>query len=278
MSDASQSGVTIPAVGCGNILHVLGTPLLVTSYDRFLTDSLGLARGSRPVAVDFANTQVVTLRRSETRFRERTGHLDFYLPDGMPLVWCLNRQGAGLADRVYGPEFTRRCLTASPAGVRHYLLGGSEECGARLRKVIRGWNPGCEVVGWFHGRCDADGRMDPAGEEALLAELRRLEPDYIWVGLGTPKQQFWMHRCRDRLERGLLLGVGFAFDLHAGLKPDAPMWMQRRGLTWIFRMWSEPLRLGPRYLRFNTLFLAYLLADGLRGRAFAPPGDSHPKR
>lgn len=273
VSDASQNRATVADRRCGELRHVLGTPLLVTSYERFLVDSLRLARGAQPVAVDFANTQVVAMRRGEPRFRELTSHLDFYLPDGMPLVWCLNRQGANLFDRVYGPEFTRRCLTASVPGVTHYLLGGTEECGAKLRSVIHEWNPACEIVGSFHGRCDAEGRLGSASEETLLAELNRLEPDYIWVGLGTPKQQLWMHRYRDRLKRGLLLGVGFAFDLHAGLKLDAPMWMQRRGLTWIFRMWSEPRRLGPRYLRFNSLFLWYLLADGLRGRAFAPPRD-----
>jgi len=256
-------------VDCGEVRHVLGTPLLVTGYDRFITDSMRLARGARAVVADFANTQVVAMRRSESQFRRQTANIDFFLPDGMPLVWCLNRQGANLSDRVYGPEFMRRCLTASKSGTRHYLVGGTEESGAKLQATIHRWNPKCDVVGTFHGRCDSAGRIEPALEQGLLVELNRLAPDYIWVGLGTPKQQLWMHRCRDRLRRGLFLGVGFAFDLHAGLKPDAPIWMQRRGLAWLFRLWSEPRRLAPRYLRYNSLFLWYLLIDSWHSRAFA---------
>jgi N-acetylglucosaminyldiphosphoundecaprenol N-acetyl-beta-D-mannosaminyltransferase len=271
VNEATHNQASPAGFDCGAVRHVIGTPLLVTNYDRFHADSLRLTRGSRAVAVDFANTQVVTMRRSSRKFCALTSPVDLYLPDGMPLIWCMNRQQASLTDRIYGPEFMRRCLTASSPGVRHYLMGGTEECGAKLRATIRGWNPACEVVGSFHGRCDAEGRIDPALEQATLDEINHLRPDYVWVGLGTPKQQLWMSRCRDRLRGGLLLGVGFAFDVHAGLKPDAPMWMQRRGLAWLFRLSSEPRRLGPRYLRYNGLFLWYLLCDGLRGRAFLPP-------
>jgi N-acetylglucosaminyldiphosphoundecaprenol N-acetyl-beta-D-mannosaminyltransferase len=123
-------------------------------------------------------------------------------------------------------------------------------------------------VGGYHGRCDAAGRLDPADEIRVIGEINRLSPDFIWLGLGTPKQQAWVHRYRPALRRGVLLGVGFGFDVNAGLKPDAPAWMQRTGLGWLFRLAAEPRRLLGRYCKCNTLFLAYLLWDGLRGRAW----------
>ena len=249
-------------------LQVLGTPLLLTTYDELCAFCRELAEQPRPVALEFANTQVIALRRHDRRMREVTDAYDYFVPDGMPLVWCLNRAGAGLKDRVYGPTFMRRFMDTAPAGSTHYLLGGSAECGARLRDLFGQRNPGARFVGAFHGRCGADGRLEGDAERAVTEELNTLAPDFIWIGLGTPKQQGWVARHKGVLRRGVVLSVGFAFDANAGLKPDAPAWMQRAGLTWLFRLVSEPLRLGPRYVRFNSIFLFYLLADGLRGRAW----------
>ncbi len=249
-------------------LTVLGTRLLVTDYAALAGRCQDWARQPRCVALDFTNTQTVTMRRHEPEFRALTDSFDHFPPDGMPLIWCLNRAGAGLRDRVYGPTFMRRFLESVPAGFTHYLVGGSEECGNRLREVFARANPGIRFVGAYHGRCGADGRLPAGDEERVLAELDRLAPDFIWLGLGTPKQQAWVHHYKPRLRRGVLLGVGFGFDVNAGLKPDAPPWMQRAGLGWLFRLASEPGRLFGRYLRYNSLFLAYLIRDGLRGRAW----------
>ena len=249
-------------------LQVLGTPLLLTDYDRLAQSCLEWARSSRCVALDFANTQIVTMRRDDPEFRELTSAYDFFPPDGMPLVWCLNRAGARLRDRVYGPTFMRKFLSTAPNDASHYLLGGSVECGAKLRQIFQGINPGLRFVDGFHGKCLLDGRLEGPAEERILADLERLSPDFIWVGFGTPKQQAWVKQHKHRLRRGVILTVGFAFDVNAGLKPDAPSWMQRLGLTWMFRLGSEPRRLGARYFRYNFLFLWYLLADGLRGRAW----------
>jgi N-acetylglucosaminyldiphosphoundecaprenol N-acetyl-beta-D-mannosaminyltransferase len=171
----------------------------------------------------------------------------------MPLVWILNRRGAGLRDRVYGPAFFRRCVAATPAPIRHYFLGGSQRCLERLIGNMKELNPGLVVAG------ARNGYFGPGDEAAILEEIRRVDPDFIWVGLGTPKQQDWIHRHLPQLRRGIVLAVGFAFDVNAGTKKDAPGWMQKLGLTWFFRLLTEPLRLGPRYLKYNTLFLWYLL-------------------
>jgi len=247
---------------------VLGTPLLATDYSGLGAKCRDWLRQRPTTALEFANTQIVVLRRHDSEFREQTDAFDFFSPDGMPLVWCMNRAGAGLRDRVYGPTFMRVFLTDVPGETTHYLLGGSEECGERLRNFFSALNPGLKFVGGFHGRCRADGTLEGAAEQEVVDEINRLAPDYVWIGLGAPKQQLWIRRHKQLIRRGILFSVGFAFDVNAGLKPDAPLWMQRLGLTWVFRFWSEPRRLGPRYLKYNFLFLWYLLRDGVRGKAW----------
>lgn len=237
---------------------VLGTPLELTTYEALTQRLQVLAREPRTVAVDFTNTQIVTLRRHDDAFRRITDGFDFFIPDGMPLIWCLNAQGAGLRDRVYGPTFMRHCVLSSPAPFTHYFLGGSESCLTSLKQSFLNQNKNVRVAGSHHGY------FPPEQQEQILEEINRLSPDFIWVGLGTPKQQAWIHKYRQRIAHGVLLAVGFAFDVNAGTKPDAPLWMQRAGLTWVFRILSEPKRLGPRYLKYNLLFTWYLLRDGLR--------------
>jgi N-acetylglucosaminyldiphosphoundecaprenol N-acetyl-beta-D-mannosaminyltransferase len=218
--------------------------------------------------MDFANTQIVTMRRHEPAFRELTSTYDCFSPDGMPLIWCLNRAGAGLRDRVYGPTFMRDFLTTVPPHYTHYLLGGSAECGGKILRIFSEKNPGLKFIGAFHGKCHLDGRLEGAADTEVVAEINHLSPDFIWVGFGTPKQQAWLKTHKHLIRRGVILTVGFAFDVNAGTKPDAPLWMQRLGLTWVFRLLSEPKRLGPRYFKYNFLFLWYLLGDGLRGAAW----------
>ena len=233
---------------------LLGTPLVATSYDELIAHVHDLARRGGVHAVDFTNTHIVTLRRQDARFREITSQFDYFIPDGMPLIWCLNARGAGLRDRVYGPSFMRKCLEASPAPWTHYLLGGSAECVETLRAKF---SPSAQIVGARHGY------FSPDEEAKIIDEINQLAPDFIWIGLGTPKQQEWIYRHKTAIGRGVVFAVGFAFDVNAGLKPDAPPWMQRAGLTWLFRACSEPGRLLTRYLRFNTLFLYYLARDAI---------------
>ena len=244
-------------------IPVLGTRVAVTDYDGLsnqLVQMIGNA--ARPVAVDFANTQIVTMRRHDPVFAKLARCIDLVVPDGMPLVWAMNAKGAGLKDRVYGPTFTRRFLASCPQGMTHYLVGGSEECGRLFRERMKSLNPTLEFVGGYHGPCSPDGVLDDECE--VLSDIKTKRPDFIWVGLGTPKQYGWIARTKPLLDHGILLAVGFAFDVNAGMKPDAPVWMQQRGLTWIHRMASEPKRLAGRYLKWNSLFLAYSARDALR--------------
>ncbi|EEF57265.1 WecB/TagA/CpsF family glycosyltransferase [Pedosphaera parvula] len=253
-------------------LNLLGTPLLATTYEELGAKCLEWASGPSCVSMEFANTQIVTMRRHEPDFLEKTSKYDYFIPDGMPLIWCLNRAGAGLKDRVYGPTFMREFLSKVPKQYTHYLLGGSEECGSRIKEIFQKLNPGIQFVGAFHGRCGLDGILDGNSEQMVMADLARLSPDFIWVGFGTPKQQAWTRKHKQLIRRGVILTVGFAFDVNAGMKPDAPIWMQRLGLTWVFRLLSEPKRLASRYAKYNFLFGWYLFWDAIRGKVIKRAG------
>jgi len=258
---------TPPELSRPRSLGVLGTPLTVTDYAGCFSECQRLAALGRSVAVEFTNTQIVTMRRHQPEFRATSAVFDAFIPDATPLQWCLNYQGAGLRDRVYGPTFMRYALERSPATLTHYLLGGSESAGAELRRRFEARNPNLKIVGAHHGKCSADGALEE--NERVLAEINTLNPDFVWVGLGAPKQERWIFRNKALVRRGVVLSVGQAFDVNAGLRADAPAYMQRLGLTWLFRLASEPRRLLGRYVRYNSLFLFYLGWDGLRGRARA---------
>jgi N-acetylglucosaminyldiphosphoundecaprenol N-acetyl-beta-D-mannosaminyltransferase len=243
-------------------IHLLGTPLQATDHEEWIRFCQARSRHPGVVAVDFTNTHIVTLRRADGAFRQLTDSMDYFVPDSVPLKWCLNLKGAKMRDRLYGPDFMKRCVMASPAPITHYFLGGSEECLQRLRDNFRKTQPELKLVGWRNGY------FSEAEAPAIVAEINRLSPDFIWVGLGTPKQQAWIQRWKAEIRRGVLFAVGFAFDANAGTKKDSPLWMQHAGLGWLYRLLTEPARLGPRYLKYNSLFLWYLLADGARGRAY----------
>lgn len=203
--------------------------------------------------IDFTNAHVVTLRLVDERFRDLTEHFEHFVPDSSPLTWCVNLASdeKKMPDRVYGPRFFQLCVDNSPAIVRHYFLGASQACLEDLLGRIQTRNPVLSVAGSHHGYFGKE------EWEKVLDRIHAADPDLIWVGLGTPKQQEFAHWLRGRLKSGVVLLVGFAFDVYAGWKPDAPRWMQRIGMTWFFRLMSEPRRLFGRYLKYNSLFLIY---------------------
>ena len=207
----------------------------------------------KPTIVDFTNTHITVLRLTDPEFRRCTESVDHFVPDSMPLTWCVNLAAGEtvMPDRVYGPEFMNRCLRNSPSHIKHYFLGASEDCLADLIKETTKLNSQLNICGSHHGYFTQE------EWPRVLEQINATAPDVIWVGLGTPKQQEFTAWAKDKVHRGWLLNVGFAFDVNAGRKSDAPRWMQSVGLTWLYRLASEPKRLGPRYAKFNSLFLLY---------------------
>jgi N-acetylglucosaminyldiphosphoundecaprenol N-acetyl-beta-D-mannosaminyltransferase len=233
---------------------VLGVPLAVTDYDRTLEwiDATVANRDAGYVCVAAVHT--VMACQEDAELRAAVLGADFTVPDGQPLVWALNALGADLPDRVYGPELMdRACARAARTGRRFYLYGGRNHGAlAELARVLRLRHPGLKIVG---GHCPPFRPLTDAEEEAVADEINRSGADVVWVGIGVPKQEKWMARMRDRLDAPVLIGVGAAFDFHAGLVPQAPEALQRLGLEWAFRLVQEPRRLWRRYLRYNPRFV-----------------------
>jgi N-acetylglucosaminyldiphosphoundecaprenol N-acetyl-beta-D-mannosaminyltransferase len=183
------------------------------------------------------------------------------LPDGMPLVWMLWHGGFKFADRVCGPDLMPALFNHSEeTGYRHFLYGATLRTLELLKDNLKQKFPAAEIVG-AHAP-----PFRPAGadeDEAVIEAINASAADIVWVGLSTPKQELWMARHRHRLSAPVLIGVGAAFDFHAGLVRQAPRRLQRLGLEWIFRTAMEPRRLAKRYLRNNPSFLALLAAKRL---------------
>jgi len=185
------------------------------------------------------------------------------VPDGQPLVWALRALGHARATRVYGPDLMLAfCERAAAAGIPMYLYGGrTPQALELLRARLCERFPGLRIVGGFSPPFR---ELSEEEERRVIAEIDGSRAAVVWVGTGQPKQERWMARMRPRLAAPLLVGVGAAFDFHAGLVPQAPAWMQRNGLEWSYRLAREPRRLWRRYARYNPRFVAAFAAQYAR--------------
>ncbi len=188
---------------------------------------------------------------------------DLVTPDGMPLVWMLRRLGARAATRVYGPDLTPAVLKqAEAAGIPVGFYGSTSEVLARLVRNLQRRFPRLTIA---FAEAPPFRPLTPEEDERTTAAINAAGVRILLVGLGSPKQDRWMHAHRGRV-RAVMLGVGAAFDFLAGTKPQAPRWMQRSGLEWLFRLVTEPRRLWRRYLRQNPRFALLAIAQILRAR------------
>lgn len=173
-------------------------------------------------------------------------------PDGMPMVWAGRAAGARIG-RVYGPDLMLAvCEVGERQGWSHYLYGGRRGIPELLASRLRQRFPNLRLAGAYSPPFR---EMTAAEDDELIRVINTAAPDIVWVGLSTPKQERWMAQHVDRLNAPVLIGVGAAFDIHAGTVAQAPRWMQRSGLEWLYRLAREPRRLWRRYLRNNPAFL-----------------------
>jgi N-acetylglucosaminyldiphosphoundecaprenol N-acetyl-beta-D-mannosaminyltransferase len=185
-------------------------------------------------------------------------------PDGMPMVWVGRLRGFRSMSRVYGPDLMYLvCDFTQKKDYTHFLYGGAEGVAPELKRRLEEKFPGLKIVGTYTPPFRP---LEAAEEAELTRTINALQPDIVWVGLSTPKQEKFMARFRPRLDVTLMFGVGAAFDFHAGRVRQAPRWMQRSGLEWFFRLCSEPRRLWRRYLTNNPRFVFRILCQllGLR--------------
>ena len=239
-----------PGVAAPPTADVLGVPLALTDYEGTLDWIDATVAAGRRGYVCVAATHTVMATREDPELRDAVLGSDFTVPYGQPLVWALNLLGRELDVRVYGPTLMDRACARDR---RMYLYGGRDAAAlARLEANLRRRHPGLRVVG---RHAPPFRPLTPAEEDAVAADIVRSGAEVVWVGIGVPKQEKWMARMSERLPGCVLVGVGAAFDFHAGLIPQAPAWMQRRGLEWAFRLAQEPRRLWRRYLRYNPRFV-----------------------
>jgi N-acetylglucosaminyldiphosphoundecaprenol N-acetyl-beta-D-mannosaminyltransferase len=211
----------------------------------------------------------------DARLRDIHNDAGLVTPDGMPLVWLSRLSGHAHVERVYGPDLLLACCAASLAkGYRHYFYGGAPGVSERLVSRLQQRLPGLAVAGTW---CPPYRELTTLEEEAAIERINRANPDIVWVGLSTPKQERLMARYVGRLQAPVMIGVGAAFDFHSGLKRQAPRWMQRSGLEWLFRLATEPRRLWRRYLRNNPLFVWRILLQ-LSGAVRYDLGSDRPRR
>ncbi|HEY7960589.1 MAG TPA: WecB/TagA/CpsF family glycosyltransferase [Solirubrobacteraceae bacterium] len=235
--------------------EILGIPLAVSDYEEVVAwMHATIVAGARGY-VTAAAVNLVMSAREDPATRDAVLGATLAVPDGMPLVWALHALGHTRATRVYGPDLMLRfCASAARAGTPMYLYGGRDHAAlALLERRLRERFPGLRIAGGYSPPFRA---LSPAEEERAIADIDDSGATVVWVGTGQPKQELWMARMRPRLQASLLVGVGAAFDFHAGLVPQAPPWMQRNGLEWTYRLAREPRRLWRRYARYNPRFVA----------------------
>jgi len=267
---------------------VAGIPVTEITFDDALQRLLHAPTTGERLAVHFITAHTIVEASARTpvgqALTRALQEAQLVAADGMPLAW-VGRLQRRRVTRVCGPDLMPALIDAARTlpgldhgaerGGRHYLYGGAPGVPERLAEALRQRFPGVEIVGAysppFHPLTTNPTPEQLAQRAADIERINAAQPDYVWVGLGTPKQDLWIHRCRGELDAAALLAVGAAFNIHTGDLRRAPRWMQRAGLEWLFRLLMEPRRLLLRYTTINARFLVLVarqaLRAGLRRRA-----------
>jgi N-acetylglucosaminyldiphosphoundecaprenol N-acetyl-beta-D-mannosaminyltransferase len=246
-------------------VEVLGVPLAVSDYDEVIRWMDAMVECGARGWLTAAAVNLVMSARDDPATMEAVLGATLAVPDGQPLVWALRLLGHARATRVYGPDLMAAwCAHAASTGTPTYLYGGrSEQALELLTRRLRERFPGLRIAG---GWSPPFRPLTSAEQERVVAEIDACGAQVVWVGTGQPKQERWMSEMRPRLHAPLLVGVGAAFDFHAGIVSQAPGWMQRNGLEWAYRLSREPKRLWRRYASQNPRFVVGFARQYLRER------------
>jgi N-acetylglucosaminyldiphosphoundecaprenol N-acetyl-beta-D-mannosaminyltransferase len=223
---------------------------------------------SRYVCVTSVNG--VMEAQSDKEFRDIVNSAGMVTPDGMPLVWLSRLKGCRGAERVYGPDLMLEvCRVTQEKGYSSFFYGGADGIPQKLKDSLCRKFPRLKVVGTYSPPFRP---LTIQEDHDVVRMINGLSPDIIWLGISTPKQEKWMASHLGRLNARVLIGVGAAFDFLSGAKRQAPRWMQRSGLEWLFRLIAEPRRLWRRYLIGNTTFVWLILKEYISEKMGAKNG------
>ena len=250
--------------------NIIGIDISVVDYDGAAARVLEAARRRKPLKVTALAVHGVMTGALDPHHRYRLNQLDLVMPDGQPVRWALNLlHGAGLKERVYGPTFTLKvCEMAVRENLKVFLYGSSKDVLKNLKANLRKKFPDIQISG---ARPSLFRRSSDEEKKSIATEIRNSGADIVFVGLGCPRQEIWVHECADLV--GLpSIAVGAAFDFHAGSLSQAPAFMQRHGLEWLYRLSQEPRRLWKRYVLLNPVYLTMLTAQMLQLHKFSDRG------
>lgn len=244
---------------------VIGVMVDAVDYDAAVAKVIDAARSHQPFAVTALAVHGVMTGHQDEKHRCRLNAMDLVVPDGQPVRWALNLlHKTRLSDRVYGPDLTLKVLAeAERTGLPVYFYGSKPEVLDQLIARLRARYPRLRIAGSEPSKFR---RISPEEKEAVVARIIGSGAKITFVGLGCPRQEVWAYEYRDDLSMPIL-AVGAAFDFHAGSLPQAPTWMQDRGLEWMYRLKSEPRRLWKRYVMLNPWY-SWLVARQVLGAQF----------
>ncbi|MBD2099690.1 WecB/TagA/CpsF family glycosyltransferase [Leptolyngbya sp. FACHB-261] len=210
--------------------------------------------GGLPEYVVTPNAQHILTLQKDTYFREIYDKAFLSVPDGVPLLWAAKILKTPLKGRVNGTDlFERLSCVAAEKGLRVFLLGGRPGAADKASEILRARHPNIKIVGTY---CPAYGFESKPTELALInSKIQAAAPHILFVGLGAPKQEYWIYNNYQKLGVPISVGIGVSFELVAGMVQRAPLWMQKRGLEWLFRLIVEPKRLWQRYVIGNPRFI-----------------------
>ncbi|MBF0123315.1 MAG: WecB/TagA/CpsF family glycosyltransferase [Candidatus Omnitrophica bacterium] len=243
---------------------VLDVHVSVVNLEKAATLLRSMATSHRKGYICVAPVSTIVDARRDPAYRAVINAAAMVTPDGMPVAWLGRCQGFKEVARTYGPDLMLRvCNEGRIDGLRHFFYGATKEVCDKLEHNLKKKFPALIVVGKMAPPYME--QAEPVTQDEIQA-INAARPDILWVGLGSPKQDFWMSLNREALNVPVMVGIGAAFDFHSGVKPQAPVWMRVCGLEWLFRLCCEPRRLWKRYLKGNTQFMYWVVKEALFGK------------
>ena len=243
--------------------NILGVDVSVTSLDKTLNTITAGLLNLKGHYICVSNVHTIVMSYDDRHYRAIQNNGYMVLPDGKPLSIVSRLRGHKNARRVTGPDLMGSMFNISERnGYRHFFYGSTNETLEMLKSELVKRYPSLNIAGMFSPPFRELTKLE---DNEIVDMINQSRPDFIWVGLGAPKQEYWMSRNRGKL-KGLMIGVGAGFDYFAGNINRAPLWMQKMSLEWLFRLIQEPQRLWKRYLVYNTRFLILVIKESLKSR------------
>jgi N-acetylglucosaminyldiphosphoundecaprenol N-acetyl-beta-D-mannosaminyltransferase len=265
MNGNRQSDVSRNA--CGDRVNVLGVGVSAIDLPRATELFVEALRERRRGYICVTGVHGVMEAQGDGALRTILNRAFLCTPDGMPMVWLGRIYGRHNMGRVYGPDLLLEICSVSEAhGFRHFFYGGAQGAALELRDKLLARFPGLCIVGCYEPPFRS---LNTQEETELASQMQIARPDVVWVGLSTPKQEKFMAEYLPKLDTTLMVGVGAAFDIHSGRLRQAPRWMQRSGLEWLFRLIQEPRRLWRRYFHIIPRFVCLALGQMLRLKKYS---------